>query len=538
MCSLGTNLDLHVPDPRSHVSLSLIPTHSSLCKPPMDSLLSPSMAKRPKPPSDHFNMDALLTSFLALSDSPSIHTSFDRLIQSTASDSDQNRLIQRALHLGSLLLEAGNRSARRCSSSHNGVVWPLSPDLTIKIFSMLDTQSVCYVAATCSFFYKCTMDPMCYANIDLATLVPKVNNAVVSTMIHRAGNALKSIRLGVLPAIPAPPFFSSQPLVYSIRNANDASGFSWNDKKSRQGKESSILTRSCLNSLSGNGGAPGYGVHLRRLHLYNIERMDNASLLTSLSACPSLLDLEIVGLHVELRHTLESVSRNCPLIERLVFESSKTGRDDGLKFPTCNEFVLNCPNITTLALKGFKLHDYKARMLVKGLRRLKHLDLSTSYSFTGAFLKNVSSNGGGENLEVMILRDCMHLKEIEVERFMTAVLAGEFRLLRHLDMSNREGLACEGDWSNRCYNASFIPIQQLLEQRPDFCLVAEFPKGSYNDIDQMTGSDVSLPSQSSSSHTSDGSSTSDGSYNSDHGSGHEYGRESGFTIYEENSDYL
>ncbi|KAK1428293.1 hypothetical protein QVD17_17124 [Tagetes erecta] len=503
-----------------------------------------SIAKRHKSPSpadDHFTMDALLTSFLALSDSPSIHTSFDRLIQSSASDSDQNRLIQRALHLGSLLLEAGNRSARRCSSSHNAVVWPLSPDLTIKIFSMLDTQSVCYVAATCSFFQKCAMDPLCFANIDLATLVPKVNNAVVSTMIHRAGNSLKSLRLGVLPAIPAPPFFSSQPLVYSIRNANDASGFSWNDKKSRQGKESSILTRSCLNSLSGNGGAPGYGVHLRRLHLYNIERMDNASLLTSLSACPSLLDLEIVGLHVELRHTLESISRNCPLIERLIFESSKTGRDDGLKFPTCNEFVQNCPNITTLALKGFKLHDYKARMLVKGLRRLKHLDLSTSYSFTGAFLKNVSSNGGGDKLEVIILRDCMHLKEIEVERFMVAVLAGEFKLLRHLDISNREGLACEGDWSNRCYSASFIPIQQLLEQRPDFCIVAEFPKGSYIDIDQMSGmsgSDVNLPSQSSSSHMSDGSTTSDGSYNSDHGSGNEYGRESGFATYEENSDYM
>ncbi|KAK9057308.1 hypothetical protein SSX86_022143 [Deinandra increscens subsp. villosa] len=524
----------------TRVTLFLPHPYSSLCKPPMamDSLLSPSLPKRPKSPSDHFAMDALLTSFLALSDapSPSIHTSFDRLIQSTPSDSDQNRLIQRALHLGSLLLEAGNRSARRCSSSHNAVVWPLSPDLTIKIFSMLDTQSVCYVAATCSFFQKCTMDPMCYANIDLATLVPKVNNAVVSTMINRAGDALKSIKLGVLPPILAPPFFSSQPLVYSIRNANDASGFSWNDKRSRQGKESSILTRSCLNSLSGNGGSPG--IHLRRLHLYNIERMDNASLLTSLSACPSLLDLEIVGLHVELRNTLESVSRNCPLIERLVFESSKTGRDDGLKFPTCNEFVFNCPNITTLALKGFKLHDYKARMLVKGLRRLKHLDLSTSYSFTGAFLKNVSGHGGGDNLEVVVLRDCMHLKEIEVERFMTAVLAGEFRLLRHLDISNREGLACEGDWSTRCYNASFIPLEQLLEQRPDFCLVAEFPKGSYIDNDQMTGSDVSLPSQSSSSHTSDGSSTSDGSYNSDHGSGNEYGRENGFGIYDENSDYL
>ncbi|MFS8015313.1 putative Longin-like domain superfamily, AP complex, mu/sigma subunit protein [Helianthus anomalus] len=63
------------------------------------------------------------------------------------------------------------------------------------------------------------------------------------------------------------------------------------------------------------------------------------------------------------------------------------GRDDGLKHPTCYEFMHSCPNITTLALKGFKLHDYKARMLVKGLRKLKIVDFSTSYSFTGAFLK-------------------------------------------------------------------------------------------------------------------------------------------------------
>lgn len=64
---------------------------------------------------------------------------------------------------------------------------------------------------------------------------------------------------------------------------------------------------------------------------------------------------------------------------------------------------------------------------------------------------------------------------------------------------------------------------------------------SYIDIDQMSGmsgSDVNLPSQSSSSHMSDGSSTSDGSYNSDHGSGNEYGRESSFATYEENSDHL
>jgi hypothetical protein len=35
---------------------------------------------------------------------------------------------------------------------------------------------------------------------------------------------------------------------------------------------------------------------LRGLHLYNIERIDNTSLCGALSACPSLLDLEIIGL--------------------------------------------------------------------------------------------------------------------------------------------------------------------------------------------------------------------------------------------------
>lgn len=402
---------------------------------------------------------------------------------------------------------------------------------------MLDTQSVCYAAASCSFFQKCAMDPLCFANIDLTTVVPKVNNAVVSTMIQRAGKTLQSIKLGVVPG-PTASFGSSQPLVYSIRNSADASGFSWNEKRSRQGKESSILTRSCLTPLSADSGAAG--ARLRRLHLYNMERMDNTALCASLSACPSLLDLEIVGLHVELRHTLDSVSKHCPLLERLSFESSKTGRDDSLKFPTCNDLVHNCPDLTSLALRGFKLHDYKARMLVKGFRKLKYVDFSTSYSFTGAFLKNL---GGGNQLEVLILRDCMHLKEVEVERFMVAVLAGEFRMLKHLDISNREGLASEGDWYRRCYSASFIPIKQLLEQRPDFRLVAEFPpEGSFVEVEQMTcsdlNSDTSLPLQLSS-HTSDGSlflSTSDSSYNSDQGSGNEDSQESSFVMYEESSD--
>ncbi|XP_057963929.1 F-box protein SKIP17-like isoform X4 [Malania oleifera] len=487
-------------------------------------------------------MDNLLDAFLGLRDASafSVELSFDRLLESRASDADQAQLIDRALGLGSALLEAGKRAARKRASKHNSIVWALPPDLTSRVFSMLDTQSLCYAAATCLMFNKCAMDPLCYADIDLTTVVPKVNNGVVSTMIHRAGKVLQSLKLGIVPGPTTSPG-SSQPLVYTIRNSVDTSGFLWNDKRTRKGKESSVLTRNCLISLSEDGGATG--ALLRRLHLYNIERLDNTALSVALSACSSLIDLEIVGLHVELRQTLTSVSTHCHLIERLFFESSKTGRDDSLKSPTCIDLVNNCPNLNSLALRGFKLQDYKARVLVKGFRKLKYVDFSTSYSITGTFLRNLGNNMGGNLLEVLILRDCMHLKEVEVARFLAAVLAGDFKLLRHIDISNREGLASDGDWYDRCYSSSIIPVKQVLEERPDMCLLAEFPsEGSLFDIDRMAysdiSSDISLPSQFSS-HTSDGSifmSYSESSYNSDPGSSNEDGRDSGYVIYEESSD--
>ncbi|KAJ8899460.1 hypothetical protein K2173_018434 [Erythroxylum novogranatense] len=548
----------HIPRPYFNLSFSY-------SQPPtMDAFLHTptSMAKRPCPSSstavastmatsskavrvpNHMSLQAenILQTFLGLADSPSpsIDMFFEHLLDSSPCDSDQSVLIDRALKLGSVLVEAAKRSDRKRSTKHNSLTWPLPPDLTIKVFSVLDTQSLCYVAATCSMFRKCAMDPLCYANIDLTTVVPKVNNAVVSSMIQRAGNALQSLKLGIVPGPTMSPG-SCQPLVYSIRNSVDVSNFSWNDKKTRQGKESSILTRSCLNPLSGESGAAG--TLLRRLYLYNIERIDNTSLCGALSACPSLLDLEIVGLHVELRQTLVSVSMSCPLIERLFFESSKTGRDDSLKSPTCENLVKNCPNLISLALRGFKLHDGKVRTLIKGLQKLKYVDFSTSYSITGNFLRNLGGTGGGNLLEILILRDCMHLKEVEVARLMMAIIAGDFKFLRHLDISNREGLASEGDWYNRCYNSSIIPINQVLEARPDVCLLAEFPpEGSFVEIEQMIdsdlSSDLSLPSQLSI-HTSDGSffmSTSESNYNSDQSSGNEEGQDSTYVVHEESSD--
>ncbi|KAG5055300.1 hypothetical protein JHK85_007810 [Glycine max] len=477
----------------------------------------PCPSQNPRAENNLGEVERRLEAFLSLSHvaSLSLDLSFERLLQSLPSDSDSD-LIDRALKMASLLLDAAKHSSRKRASNHNSLSWPLPPDLTIKVFSMLDTQSLCYASATCLLFSKCAKDPMCYANLDLTTLVPKVNNAVVATMIQRAGKGLRSLKLGVVPSA-ATSLGSCPPFVCTIRNAIvEVPNFSWNDKRSRQGRESSILTRCCLSPLSGDGGAPG--ALLRKLHLYNIERMDNASLGAALSACPSLLDLEIVGL--------------------LGILSAVSCRDDSLKAQTCFELVNNCPHLTSLSLRGFKLHDCKVRVLVKGFRKLKYVDFSTSYSITGNFLRNLGSCNGGNLLEVLILRDCMHLKEMEVARLLTAILAGDFKLLVHLDISNREGLASEADWYH-----SIMPTKQVLEARPDMCLVAEYPsaEGSYIEtFDADMNSEISLPSQLSS-HTSDGSifmSTSESSYNSDQGSGNEDGQDANYVIYEESSDEI
>ncbi|PWA56865.1 F-box domain, Leucine-rich repeat domain, L domain-like protein [Artemisia annua] len=173
----------------------------------------------------------------------------------------------------------------------------------------------------------------------------------------------------------------------------------------------SKLTSSCLSCLNGNSGAPG----LRRLHLYNIRGMDNTALSASLSVCPSLIDLEIV-----CSNTVGSFHfSRAALRIRAYLEESKWSK-----------FVRNCPNITTLALKGFEMSDRMACKLVKELHKLKYVNFSTSFSFTGSFLKNLGTIGGGNNLEVMILRDARNLRKVKVKKFLAAIVAGEWRISR------------------------------------------------------------------------------------------------------------
>ncbi|RYR04275.1 hypothetical protein Ahy_B06g083938 isoform E [Arachis hypogaea] len=90
---------------------------------------------------------------------------------------------------------------------------------TDQVFSMLDTSRLYHAVATCKLFRNWAKYPFCYSHIDLRTPVPKVNDALVTTIIHRAGKALSgyvehndAILLVVIPASQEPEISTSRAL--------------------------------------------------------------------------------------------------------------------------------------------------------------------------------------------------------------------------------------------------------------------------------------------------------------------------------------
>ncbi|XP_031489064.1 F-box protein At4g02760-like isoform X2 [Nymphaea colorata] len=404
---------------------------------------------------------------------------------------------------------------------------------------MLDTRSVCRAAATCSMFNKCAMDSLCYQYIDLTSAETKVNNSVVFAMVQRAAKNLQSLKLGIQPVALRGTRFC-QSMVFAAHNPVDTSSFSWHDRRSEQEKMPCFLTRSCLLPLTlGNGAIGGL---LRQLHLYNIDAMDTTTLCTALSVCRSLFDFAVVGLNVNLKQTLKSLSSFCPCLEHLFFESSGIGGDESLKSSTCFDIVNGCPLLSSLTLRGFKLNDHKVQILLKGFQHLKLIDFTSAYTLTGIFLRSLSNCGYDLRLEVLILRDCVHLREVEVDKFLSVILQGECKNLRYLDISNKDGLATAGDCFERSYNPSHVSIERVFTERPEVHLVAEFPiDKSFGDleeaIDGQGGSNDSTPYTLSpmSLEKSFSMGSSDGSYNSDPDSGEDL-QDIGCTFYEEFSD--
>ncbi|KAG7557833.1 F-box-like domain superfamily [Arabidopsis suecica] len=425
------------------------------------------------------NIDMTISSFLSLSDLPlfssplSIGCSFDRVldkvIPSAAGTSrdefDQDRFLDRTLQLASLLYKSTKRCIRKRATLQNSSSWPLLPELTTKVFSMLDTKSLMQASACCTMFNKCAMDRVCYSHIDLTTAVEDVDNGVVCVMIHRAGKELRSLKLGSI---------------------SSSAGFT-----------TSSLTRSCLTPLTFNHGFAGG--HLRSLHLYHLRMMDCESLSPVLSACLNLTDLKIVGLIQGSRYNpleqLGLLTRNCRLLEHLFIEIY--GAAGLITDSSLLEFVDNCPNLISLSLLCFMLKGAILQKLIKGFRQLKYINLSKSPEISGCFFRGLELCCKDSPLETLILRNCYTLEEREVLLFLNLLLAGDFKSIRLIDVSNVNGLVCDG--GNRTFEPRF-PIEELKKQRSDVTLVAIFESQS------------SLSSSSSGEVYSDGTS----SWSSDH----------------------
>ncbi|CAA0393319.1 unnamed protein product [Arabidopsis thaliana] len=152
------------------------------------------------------DFDSTISSFLLLPDSPynSIGCSFDRVLgqvldsasKASGDDSVRDRLIDRTGKLAFLLLESTKRFSRMRATHYNYNSWSLPDDLTIKVFSGLDTKSLMQASACCTMFRKCSIDPLCYSHIDLKMGGKRIFDEIVCSMIHKAGTELRSLKLG------------------------------------------------------------------------------------------------------------------------------------------------------------------------------------------------------------------------------------------------------------------------------------------------------------------------------------------------------
>ncbi|KAL9285492.1 F-box protein SKIP17 [Arabidopsis thaliana] len=404
------------------------------------------------PGSNHSHTDLIISSFLSFPDSSpiSISNSFDRVLDralasASADESVQDRLVDRTLKLASLLLDSTKRCFRKRASVHNSNSWSLPPELTIKVFSMLDTKSMMQAAVCCTMFNKCAMDRLCYSHIDLTTSARYADKGVVSTMINRAGKELRSLKLGRV-----------------VRTAGSDSA-------------APLLSGSCLSPLAYNHGF--LGSRLRSLRLYNLRPIKYRSLCDALSVCPNITDLRIVGLYNLTEELFNSLTKKCRLIEHLFLETYGYPRTlESKAGSSLVEFVTNCPNLTSLTLIRFGLTDDWARNLAESCRKLKYLNLSRSPTIKGRFLRELGLSCKENLLKTLILRSCPKLQEKEVLEFCNSLLTGNFKSIRQIDVSSNSGLA-SSDRGKRCNKPNF-PLERLKEERSDVTFVADFPSTS------------------------------------------------------------
>ncbi|CAH2071902.1 unnamed protein product [Thlaspi arvense] len=149
----------------------------------------------------------------------------------------------------------------------------------------------------------------------------------------------------------------------------------------------SLLSRYCLAPLSNQDGF--LGNLLTSLYIYNRGWLNNNSIFNALRHCSNLTDLKIDGLIIySLDDLIPFLTSKC---QHLYLEKPKGS--GGSSFGCATSFVTNCPNLASLSLIGFELSEKIACVLLKGLRKLKYLNLSRTVGVNGDFLRTLHVNG-------------------------------------------------------------------------------------------------------------------------------------------------
>ncbi|KAL0845725.1 hypothetical protein Bca101_018971 [Brassica carinata] len=383
-------------------------------------------------PTSSVHADSIISSLLSFPDSSliSIASSFDRelekaLASASGDASVQERHVDRTIELASLLLESAKRAFRKRASVHNSISWFLPPELTIKVFSMLDTKSL-------------------------------MQWTLFLTL--KAGKELRSLKLGSL----ARPYLSD--CTTSLVNGPFLSTLSYYPDFT--GPVQVVLRTlgiwSCLKSLG----------------LYNIRGMDRSTSFDVLSVCSNLTDLRIVGLNDPFMHLFKILTEKCRLIEHLCIETYQLlSIINTVKGSDLIKFVTNSPNLTSLSLIRFRLTDKVARLLSQSSRTLKYLNLSRSPTISGRFLRDLGNSCKESPLKTLIVRNCLKLQEKEVLELCNSLIKGNFKSIRHIDVSSNIGLVSDdGDISYRLK----LPLEKLKEERSDVTLVVDFPPSPWS----------------------------------------------------------
>ncbi|CAA7053747.1 unnamed protein product [Microthlaspi erraticum] len=262
--------------------------------------------------------------------------------------------------------------------------------------------------ACCTMFKTCAKDPFSYSHINLTTSVSNVSNKIVRTMIRRAGKELRSLELG-----------------HVVRSDNSTTP---------------LLTGKCLAPLSDNDGF--IGKCLRSIHLYDVKSLQNSLSIDALAACSNITDLKIVGSYKPPEKLLKSLATKCCFIEHLFLETYGFPSSRSRKVSRALvDFLTNNPNLTSLTLIGFRLNDATAQILVESARKLEYMNLSRNPTIKGHFLRHSCKDS---LVKTLILRDCLLLEEKEVLQFLNSLSTGNFRFIKHIDITNYRGLLSDG----------------------------------------------------------------------------------------------